>query len=32
MNYMITIDAEKSDGAFTQQQWDNILRDAAVTA
>lgn len=29
--YMLDIDAEKSDGAFTQQQWSNILKDAAVT-
>lgn len=31
LSYMLTVDAEKSDGAFTQQQWENILKDAAVT-
>lgn len=30
--YMLTVDADKSDGAFTQMQWDNTLKDAAVTS
>lgn len=30
-HYFLTLDAERSDGAFTQQQWENILKDAAVT-
>lgn len=30
-SYMLTLDSELSDGSFTQQQWDNCLRDAAVT-
>ena len=31
LSYTLTVDAEKSDGAFTQQQWENMLKDAAVT-
>jgi hypothetical protein len=30
--YYLTLDAEKSDGAFTQQQWEAVLQDAAVTS
>lgn len=30
--YYLTIESERSDGAFTQMQWENILKDAAVTA
>lgn len=29
--YMLTLNAELSDGAFTQEQWNNELRNAAVT-
>jgi hypothetical protein len=28
---MLTLNAELSDGAFTQEQWNNELRNAAVT-
>jgi hypothetical protein len=30
--YYLTLDADKSDGAFTQSQWENVLADAAVTS
>jgi hypothetical protein len=30
--YYLTLDAEKSEGAFTQQQWESVLQDAAVTS
>lgn len=30
--YYLTLDADKSDGAFTQSQWESVLADAAVTA
>lgn len=30
--YYLTVDADKSDGAFTQAQWEAMLRDVAVTA
>lgn len=29
--YFLTLDAEKSDGAFTQEAWESVLKDAAVT-
>lgn len=29
--YFLTLDSEKSDGMFTQDQWKRILQDAAVT-
>ena len=29
--YFLTLDAEKSDGAFTQEAWEAVLKDAAVT-
>jgi hypothetical protein len=28
--YYLTVDAERSDGAFTQQQWESVLADSAV--
>lgn len=29
--YYLTLDANRSDGMFTQDQWERILKDAAVT-
>jgi len=30
-SYYLTLDAEQSDGMFTQDQWDRILQESAVT-
>lgn len=30
--YYLTIDSDKSDGSFTQAQWEAVLKDAAVTS